>query len=69
MKAKRYFIKGLLILTLANGLSSCSDFLDETNYSSQSADEYFQTKTGYEGLINGCYSRLRTIYNSKSIYL
>lgn len=55
----------MLILTLANGLSSCSDFLDETNYSSQSADEYFQTKTGYEGLINGCYSRLRTIYNSK----
>ena len=47
MKTKKYFIKGLLILALASGLSSCSDFLDETNYSSQSADEYFQTKTGY----------------------
>ena len=65
MKVKRYLIKGLLTLTFISGFVSCSGFLDETNYSSQSADEYFQTKTGYEGLINGCYSRLRTIYNSK----
>ena len=54
MKVKRYLIKGLLTLTFISGFVSCSGFLDETNYSSQSADEYFQTKTGYEGLINGC---------------
>lgn len=44
MKVKRYLIKGLLTLTFISGFVSCSGFLDETNYSSQSADEYFQTK-------------------------
>lgn len=54
---------GLLIITLA---TSCKkDFLDEVNYSSQSSEEYFSTKSGYESLVIGCYSNLRTIYNSK----
>ncbi|WP_423127207.1 RagB/SusD family nutrient uptake outer membrane protein [Gaoshiqia sp. Z1-71] len=44
---------------------SCSDFLDEVNWSSQTADNLFVTSEGYEKLINGCYSDLRTIYNSK----
>lgn len=44
---------------------SCSDFLNEENWSSQTADNLFVTKDGYEKLINGCYSNLRTIYNSK----
>ncbi len=65
MKAKRYFIQALLALALVGGGTSCSDFLDEVNYSSQSADEYFETKSGYEGLINGAYSTLKSIYNTK----
>lgn len=44
---------------------SCSDFLDEVNWSSQTADNLFTTSDGYEKLINGCYSDLRSLYNSK----
>jgi hypothetical protein len=44
---------------------SCSDFLDEVNWSSQTADNLFTTPDGYEKLINGCYSDLRSLYNSK----
>ena len=65
MKIKKYVVKGLVALLLVMGTTSCGDFLDEVNHSSQSADEYFMTKNGYEGLVNACYSRLRTIYNSK----
>jgi hypothetical protein len=45
-------------------LSSCSDFIDEVNYSSQSADTYFATQSGYENLVNGCYASLKSVYNS-----
>lgn len=44
---------------------SCSDFLNEENWSGQTADNLFVTTEGYEKLINGCYSNLRTIHNSK----
>ena len=51
MKNKKYLKYVLLSLTISIGMSSCSDFLDEVNYSSQSADKYYQTKSGYESVI------------------
>lgn len=59
-------IKGMLALTIVVATTSCKkDFLAEVNYSSQSAEQYFATRAGYESLVIGCYSNLRTIYNSK----
>jgi hypothetical protein len=66
MFTKNSIIKGMLAVALAAGASSCKkSFLNEVNYSSQSAEQYFATKAGYESLVIGCYSNLRTIYNSK----
>ena len=66
MYINKYIIKGMLALSLVAATSSCKKtFLDEVNYSSQSAEQYFATKAGYESLVIGCYGNLRTIYNSK----
>jgi len=66
MNTKKYIIKGILVVSIMTALSSCKkNFLDEVNYSSQSSDQYFATKSGYESLVTGCYSNLRSIYNSK----
>lgn len=43
--------------------SSCSDFLDEENYTSTAADEYYSTEDGFESLINACYSSTHDIYD------
>lgn len=44
------------------GATSCSDFLEEKNYSGQSAEKYFATAKGYETLIYGCYADLKNIH-------
>ncbi|MGE4586086.1 MAG: RagB/SusD family nutrient uptake outer membrane protein, partial [Mangrovibacterium sp.] len=44
---------------------ACDDFLEEDNLSSQVASEYYETESGYETLINSCYSSLRTIYGDQ----
>ncbi len=63
MKVKNIFIKGVL-LSFAYIFTGCSSFLDETNLSSQSAEEYYKTATGYETLITGAYATLKTVYNN-----
>lgn len=50
-------------------MASCSDFLSEKNYTSQSAEKYFSTANGYETLIYGCYSDLKNVYNSSDYAL
>lgn len=65
MKTNNIFIKGLTIILLFTNMVSCSSFLDEKNYSSQTPSGLFPTKEGFETLVNGTYSRLRTVYNSK----
>ncbi|SEK77764.1 RagB/SusD family nutrient uptake outer membrane protein [Parapedobacter koreensis] len=65
MKLSKYIVKGVALLGIAGSLAACSDFLDEVNYSSQSAEEFFMTASGYENLVIGCYADLRSIYNSK----
>lgn len=63
-----HIAKGLLMACAFIGTASCSSFLDEVNYSGQSADEYFATRSGYESLMNGCYSTLKSIYNSRDYH-
>lgn len=53
------FISGLILLLLSGG---CSDFLEEENKSSATAENFYVTKTGYEALINSTYSTLRDVY-------
>lgn len=68
MKAKNIFTKGFLLASVF-ALSGCSSFLDEKNWSSQSAEEYYATAEGYESLINGAYSTLKSVYNTTNYFL
>lgn len=43
-------------------LAGCSDFLTETNKSNPDAATFYKTASGYESLINACYSTLRDVY-------
>lgn len=63
----KYFFKSLLIGGVLV-FSSCSSFLDEENWSSQSAEEYYKTAKGYESLITGAYSTLKSVYNSTNYF-
>lgn len=52
----------ILTLLFALSLASCSGFLDEDNLGNTTADDHYKTKSGYEGLVNSVYSKLRAIY-------
>ena len=52
-------ISGLCAMLL---FGSCSDFLTEENKSNSTAEGFYVTNTGYEALINSCYSTLRDVY-------
>lgn len=59
----------MFILFFLCAASSCSDFLDEVNYTGQSAEDYYKTKNGYENLIIGCYANLKNIYNNENFQI
>ena len=50
--------KYILIMGMAAtlGLTSCSDYLDETNRNAVTADVLYSTPDGYEDLVNACYA-------------
>ena len=54
MKTKNIIKKGLLLISVAT-FASCSSFLEEENWTSQSAEDYYKTAKGYESLVNGAY--------------
>src|SRR5688500_18481634 len=58
MKAQKYISAFLIILSFG----SCSDFLEEDNKSSATAENFYVTTPGYEALINSTYSTLRDVY-------
>jgi len=62
MNKKNILRAGLLCLFTT--LTGCSSFLDEENWTSQSAEEYYQTANGYESLVNGAYATLKSVYNN-----
>ena len=56
--------KAIYIATCLLGLSisSCSDFLEQDNRSDVPSNEFYNTKTGFNSLLNSTYSSLRNIY-------
>ena len=58
MKKLTYLSMTFLLLVL----SGCSDYLEEENPSSATAENFYVTNRGYEALINSAYSTLRDIY-------
>lgn len=59
-------IVSLLVAILT--LSSCSDFLEETNRNSITADVLYSTPEGYENLVNACYAYTRTWFGKPEGY-
>ncbi|MBL6449266.1 RagB/SusD family nutrient uptake outer membrane protein [Fulvivirga sp. 29W222] len=55
-------ILGLLTMIL----TSCSDFLEEENKSSVTAEDFYITAEGFESLVNANYSQLREIYGGEA---
>ena len=51
---KKYIFMMGMATTL--GLTSCSDFLNETNRNAVTADVLYSTPEGYENLVNACYA-------------
>jgi hypothetical protein len=62
MKSNKFLFIVVLVASLMS--NSCTSFLDEVNHSSQSAETYFATNSGYENLVNGCYASLKSVYNT-----
>ena len=65
MKRKNIFAISIFLVTTLL-IPSCSSFLEEENIAGQSAEKYFATAVGYENLINGCYSTMKSVYNTKN---
>jgi len=63
MKTKNIIKKGLLLISVA-AFAGCSSFLEEENWTSQSAEDYYKTAKGYESLVNGAYASLKSVYNN-----
>ncbi|WP_258103925.1 RagB/SusD family nutrient uptake outer membrane protein [Marinoscillum sp. MHG1-6] len=59
MKSIRLFI---YIVFAGTMISGCSGFLDEENLGNTTAENYYNTEAGYEGLVNAAYSSLRDVY-------
>lgn len=59
---KKYLSIILTASWMALSLVSCEDFLEETNKSGLTADPYFNTPEGIEGLVVSCYTPLRYWY-------
>ncbi|MFI1773445.1 RagB/SusD family nutrient uptake outer membrane protein [Thalassobellus citreus] len=55
---KKILIFGILIATFF----SCSDFIEEENLSSVSAESFYVTPDGFNSLVNANYAQLRKIY-------
>jgi len=53
--------KALIVLLVALVGTSCEDFLKEESISSQLADSYYTTESGFEDLVKSCYPLLRDI--------
>jgi hypothetical protein len=56
--------KIILFITIVASLfiTGCSDFLTENNKSNPDAASFYKTASGYESLVNACYSTLRDVY-------
>jgi hypothetical protein len=60
---KLIYIYSIIILFFVTG---CEEFLKEENYSSVVATELYDSQSGYEGLVNTCYSSLRDVFGHEA---
>ncbi|WP_456088393.1 hypothetical protein [Parabacteroides sp.] len=67
MKLK--YISILLLSLLGLSYTSCSDFLEEDPSSIGTGETYFPTKKGFDGALNACYSMLRTLHQSRQLWM
>lgn len=58
----KYFVPILAVVMLT---TSCEDYLEETNTSGLTADEYYKTTDGIEALVNSCYTTMRFWYSKE----
>lgn len=65
MKTKDIILSSFLCFCMAGGATSCSDFLEEENRSNINSNEYFADADGFESLVNGAYSSLRSIWKNE----
>lgn len=57
-------MKNIKIAIVLLGLifTACSGYLDEENLGNTTAENYYTTEKGYEGLVNAAYASLRNVY-------
>jgi len=57
-------MKNIKIAIVLLGLifTACSGYLDEENLGNTTAENYYTTQKGYEGLVNAAYASLRNVY-------
>lgn len=67
MRTKNILTKTCLAVSLF-AVAGCSSFLDEENIASQSAEQFYSTADGYETLITGAYSTLKSVYNTTNYF-
>lgn len=65
MKTIKSITLSLVCAGLTLGAASCADFLEEENRSNINAQEYFADADGFESLVNGAYSSLRSIWKNE----
>lgn len=58
-------MKKILILGILMATFSCSDFIEEENLSSVTAESFYVTSEGFQSLVNANYSQLREIYGDE----
>lgn len=66
MKTK--IVHFFFIVALIFFLFSCNDFLNEENRNSLTSDPFYKSQSGYESLINSCYTPLRLWYGREDAY-
>ena len=65
MKTTKILIIPVLVLLMAAG-TSCTDFLEENNRTSNTEDILYSSKSGIDGLVAACYSYLRGWYGKEA---
>ena len=59
MKSKNYILSVLAIGLMTGSMVSCSDFLDTKPSTSVDDTDVFQTTSGAQSALNGCYYQMR----------
>ena len=64
MKSKNYILLVLATGLMTGSMVSCSDFLDTKPSTSVDDTDVFQTTSGAQSALNGCYYQMRALSNA-----